>query len=375
MVRKLGNQPGLDGIRAIAILAVMALHTVDRIFPGGYLGVDIFFVLSAFLITSLILAELDKRDGGYGFGAFYWRRALRLGPALILWLFLLALPTTVALGGPEDAGPWTIGALLYVGNFLALADVHGIETYGHIWSLAVEEQFYLLWPITLVVLWRRKRPALSQHLGATLAAALLAALVIEALAQPLVGPNPYMPGGLGNNYFLLSGHLFPLTVGIAAAVLFARGKNSPLAPGIFGSRAGATVSLLVIAVLILGYDRLEGIGGITVQAIAALATGYLILHTVETGSKGWPGQLLTLAPMVWVGRRSYGLYLYHRAVLMLIPALYPGALMRYVGPIALVLSLVLAAASFRWVERPIQERGRAWLAARRQRSAALTDQP
>lgn len=315
MVRSLGDRPALDGIRAIAIVAVMGLHAIDRLFSGGFFGVDIFFVLSAFLITSIILDELRTSAGAYRFRDFYWRRALRLGPALILWLGLLAWPT------------------------------------------AVEEQFYLLWPLVLVLLWRRRRRVRVLRwsvVGMTLA------VVLTAATSSLL-PNSYFQP---NSYFLLTGHLIPLAAGVAAALLYAEG-GSPALERVLRLRSTAVLSVAVLAVLICGYGWLRPVGGVLLQTVVALASAALILHVcLDEGSP--VSRLLGWAPVVWLGRRSYGLYLYHRTLTILLPALFPGLTLRYMGPLVLLVSFLIAEASYRFVERPVLRMGRARLERRRE---------
>src|ERR1700677_2490575 len=145
--------PALDGLRAFAVLTVMAAHLNDpTLFPGGGLGVDVFFVISGFLITSILLGEQDKR-GRVGFGAFYARRALRLFPALVVVLAVVAVvcatDSHIFLAHETLAGiPWIV---LYAGNWLrAFSHAASLGVLGHTWSLAVEEQFYLIWPVIFV---------------------------------------------------------------------------------------------------------------------------------------------------------------------------------------------------------------------------------
>ena len=163
--------PGLDGVRGVAVLAVVLSH-VNRILPvswsgaevrrvtdGGWLGVDVFFVLSGFLITALLLDEQGLR-GRISFGAFYMRRALRLLPALYFMLVCYAIYTYWA-GLPVTA-MWqsTLGAVFYVTNWLAILKPEAIAPgTGHLWSLAVEEQFYLVWPLLLTLAFGLNRRA------------------------------------------------------------------------------------------------------------------------------------------------------------------------------------------------------------------------
>jgi peptidoglycan/LPS O-acetylase OafA/YrhL len=150
--------PGLDGLRAIAVLAVVLYHLDVSWMPGGFLGVDVFFVLSGFLITTLVVEEIE-RTGRLGLRDFYLRRARRLLPALLVLLAVLSLLSLLVL--PEERAELrrdVVAALLYVSNWsYVFTEQSYFEAVGrppllqHLWSLAVEEQFYLLWPAVIVV--------------------------------------------------------------------------------------------------------------------------------------------------------------------------------------------------------------------------------
>jgi peptidoglycan/LPS O-acetylase OafA/YrhL len=149
--------PGLDGLRALAILVVMIFHANPNVVSGGYVGVDLFFVLSAFLITS-ILAEEYRASGSIDLPRFYVRRFLRLGPALLLMLAVYLLLAPFAWPG-DDHGRDALVTALYLSDFTVAAGI-GPDYLSHSWSLALEEQFYLLWPFLLVPLLRSSRPTI-----------------------------------------------------------------------------------------------------------------------------------------------------------------------------------------------------------------------
>ena len=152
--------PGLDGMRALAVVAVMIYHANSEWLPGGFLGVEVFFVISGYLITLLLIAE-KERTGGVRLGAFWLRRARRLLPALFVMMFMLITYTTIfrsdALGKLRGD---VLGGLFYVSNWYQIWVGAGYSSTGdfaplrHLWSLAVEEQFYLVWPVVMVVLLR-----------------------------------------------------------------------------------------------------------------------------------------------------------------------------------------------------------------------------
>ena len=153
---KPGYVPALDGIRGIAIICVMIMHSGFKLFKGGFIGVDIFFVLSGFLITYLLVREYDRHDEQVNLKAFYARRALRLGPALILMLIgnslwgIFFFTPAESMSNLEDA----LIALFYMANWARAFEIHAPRFLGHTWSLSIEEQFYILWPMIFLLLMR-----------------------------------------------------------------------------------------------------------------------------------------------------------------------------------------------------------------------------
>ena len=187
--------PGLDGIRAVAVTAVLLFHLPARLLPGGFLGVDVFFVLSGFLITTLLLGELEA-TGGLRFGQFYLRRARRLLPALFAVLLVSGiLVLTVARDAAAVFRQDAIAALTYTTNWWYIFDARTyFELLGrppllqHLWSLGIEEQFYLVWPTVCFLVWRRWRRrgvAIFAVAGAVLGTVWMASL-------------GYLQGQLGN---------------------------------------------------------------------------------------------------------------------------------------------------------------------------------
>ena len=354
---------GLDGLRAIAVAAVVTYHLGYDWLPGGFLGVDLFFVISGFLITTLLLAELEKR-GRIDLGAFYLRRAKRLLPALFLVLAVtLLIVATIATDVARQTVRDTPAALLYVSNWWAIAqDQSYFELVGrgnmlaHLWSLAVEEQFYLVWPAVLgglVVLAPRlgiRRRSLVR--GVALAGALVSAAWMAVVA---VGAGMPIDTDPTRVYFGADTHASSVLLGAALAtgwqVLRFRSDIVPGARRVLG--VGGSIALALTAWLLLTvsqYTEWLYRGGFLVVGAVFVA---VVAASTHPGSP--LGPLLDVAPLRWVGERSYGIYLWHWPVFLVTR---PGVDVPWEGPLVDVarVALVLGVAelSYRYVETPVR---------------------
>ena len=385
--------PGLDGLRALAVVAVLLYHAGLSWIPGGFLGVDVFFVLSGYLITSLLLAQW-RAEGSVDLKAFWLGRARRLLPALYLLVVVtlayavLFLPGEVA-GLRSDA----LAAFGYATNwYLVFNHESYFEAVGrpsllkHLWSLAVEEQFYLFWPVLFwlgislgATRWRRRRVLLGALGGAALSVLLMAILYV-----PGADPSRLYYGTDTRAAGLLIGAALALvwTPGVARksystvrrlgeGPIPGRGKFRRrwgwLTPTLLDALGLIALGALVYFSLSLGeYDPFLYRGGLALVSLssAALIMAIAYPHT-RIGER-----LLGWAPLRWVGERSYGIYLWHWPVFMItrsqldVPLDGLPLLVLRVGA-----TVVLADLSYRYVETPIRRGalGKAWWALREAR--------
>ena len=368
--------PGLDGLRAIAVLAVLAFHIGLSWTPGGLLGVGVFFTLSGYIITDLLLGQ-HARTGSLQLVDFWLRRARRLLPALFVmlivvvgWVALLDRAQLAALRGAVAS------AALYVSNWWLIAQA-GHQSYfarfgapsplGHLWSLAVEEQFYLLWPWLVVLglrLRRRHRGSSPEYFG--LAAVTLVLAAASAAAMALL----YHPGADPTRvYDGTDTRAFALLIGAALAFVWPsrklRATMSKAAAWCLDG-AGAT-GLLVIAVLIWRTNEYSAFlyrGG---MVLLSLATALVVAAAAAPASR--VGRALGVRPLRWIGVRSYGIYLWHYPIIVLTdPASGQDSLGR--GVLQVAASIVVAALSWRFVEEPVRHGalGRWWTALRSART-------
>lgn len=356
----------IDGMRAFAVVAVLGFHLDPTHRPGwnplrpagGYLGVDVFFVISGFLITSLLLGEWDRR-GQISFRNFYARRALRLFPALGATLviglaILFSLPAstyTHLVRQPTLLGlPWVV---FYVGNWdLALRSPTSLALFIHTWSLAVEEQFYLLFPVTFGFLLRRNRRRLALAiglLGVSLAEMAFRGVLVTAARWPL-----------NHVYYATDTHSDGLLLGAAVAVLV----SVPSVAGVLRTRPArrvvgmATVgSCVLLGLLILRSNQLTPFGVAWATTLAVGATTIVVINVV-TGPLRPIRWVLELGPVVWVGRRSYGLYLYSFVIDQLIAGNVKDLHPDQARLMALAASFLAAGLSYRFLERPFLDRRR-----------------
>jgi peptidoglycan/LPS O-acetylase OafA/YrhL len=359
------------------VLLVIAYHAAPAALVGGYLGVDVFFVISGFLITGLLLRERTA-TGRIRLGRFWARRARRLLPALILLLVIVSFVAAL-IGGdlvPRLPGQ-LLGAATFSSNWVAVAtgaDYIQLTTpdlYRNLWSLAVEEQFYLLWPLAMLALALVPSRAVRVLAVAALAAA-------SALAMALV------PGDPSRLYFGTDTHAFGLAMGAALAIglsgrfaedAHAGDPDSTSVSGRLLPPPGARRPHRVVLALIdlAGLAALVGViviggslawtdprtlgGGL---ALASALTVVVIAAATTPGS--WFGRALDVPPLRWVGERSYGLYLWHWPVLVIVGVLVGEHVGRdapwwLVPVIAIPIAVVAAVLSYRFVETPIRRFG------------------
>lgn len=360
--------PGLDGVRALAVVLVLAYHLVPGLAPGGFVGVDVFLVVSGYLITALLLAE-HAREGSIRLGRFWRRRARRLLPALLLVVGASA-GVAALIGGDVLVGiDWQLlGAATFSSNWFAIVqgasylDQTSPELLRHLWSLAVEEQFYLLWPLALAGLLLLPRRWMRVTVPVALA-------VASAVAMGLVAGDPAVDGAAASTaYFSTLTHGFGLLVGAGLALArrplaLAADRAAGRIPAAVADAAAIAAGVgIVVLASVLAIDGAAAYRGGMVGVV--LLTAVLLLALDHPGSRIAP--LADRGPAGWVGERSYGLYLWHWPVVVLLGAALPGidrtgATGWMLGLLALAISLPLAAGSYRWLEQPVRRRGLAAL--------------
>jgi len=317
--------PALDGMRAFAVGAVLLYHGQVSWAEGGFLGVDAFFVLSGFLITSLLVAEWNG-TGSIALASFWARRARRLLPALFLVLLGVALYAALFAGSDEldrlrEDGLATLGYIAnwrFVFNGESYFDQFSIPSpLRHTWSLAIEEQFYLIWPLIVfgVMRWRKTLGAL-----AVVTAALLTASVVLMIVLYHPGSDP------SRVYYGTDTRAQSLLVGALVAIAFAAfgSAKSLVARRSFqvAGGVGAVYTLWVWTQTYEGSPSLYDDGGLLLTAVAVAA---VIASVAQPNADGPMASFLALPPLVWVGRISYGLYLWHWPIYLVITESRAGA--------------------------------------------------
>jgi peptidoglycan/LPS O-acetylase OafA/YrhL len=341
-------RPGLDGLRAIAVAAVFLYHSRIDWLPGGFLGVDLFFVLSGFLITSLLLVEWEARNR-IDLLRFWLRRARRLLPALVVVVLgSLVLASIFARQDLAHTRSDVVGSLFYYANWHQIIANHSYfnlmgnpSLLQHTWSLGVEEQFYIVWPLLLVpglVLVGRKRLPMLVIAGIAASAALM-----WILYNPNSDPSRV--------YYGTDTRAFLLLMGILLALVWPWIERM--------RRAVPLIELLGVAALVgtvLLFLKMQDFNPTLYRGgDLAAAFCFVVLIAAVAHPRTGLGPALGIAPLRWVGERSYGIYLWHLPIILL---LRPGVDVPWTGPGVVVLqaAIVLAAAtlSFRFVEEPIR---------------------
>jgi peptidoglycan/LPS O-acetylase OafA/YrhL len=367
---RLPYMPGIDGLRAIAVIAVILYHAEFGFIPGGFLGVEVFLVISGYLITSLLILE-RLRTGSVNLKDFWLRRARRLLPALgVLLIFTVAGALLFARDALFRLNQDVLGALTYSTNWVMIFRQESyFEAFSrppllrHLWSLAVEEQFYLFFPLIFVggvALLSRGSTGFGQMARRFIVVAFAGAIASTALMWLLFVPyeDP------SRVYFGTDTRAAGLLIGVGLAFLwqpwrFTR-RLSAAGAAIMNVIGFAALGGLIVLLLRMGeYDLFLYRGGFFV---VSTLTAVVIAVTVHP--QGALNPVLGNRPLVWVGKRSYGLYLYHWPVFIF---LRPGIDVPWgrwpTLVVQVVLTVAIAELSYRWIEQPIRRLGfTAWFA-------------
>ncbi|MEX2108919.1 MAG: acyltransferase family protein [Solirubrobacterales bacterium] len=362
--------PGLDGMRAIAVLGVIAYHLGFGWAEGGLLGVGVFFTLSGYLITDILLNQVNR--GGIKLKSFWAARARRLLPALFVMLIVvMAWVTVIGPHQPPDFRTAALSAAGYVNNWwLIFHDVSYFARFAppaplnHLWSLAIEEQFYILWPF-LLMLGIRFVPEVKYATGVrfrlasvTLGAAAVSAILMAVLYKPSLDPSRV--------YYGTDTRAQELLIGAALAMIWPSRRLQPnIAVRARRMLDGAGIlGLVVIGLMLWRVSEFSPFlyrGGFTLLAIATALAVAAMAHPATK-----LGPIVGCRPMRWVGERSYGIYLWHLPVIVLTTpeGVHGTEVVRSVLQVAAI--FVIAELSWRYVENPIRHGalGRLWAQVR-----------
>ncbi|MEM7273460.1 MAG: acyltransferase family protein [Actinomycetota bacterium] len=341
------HRPALDGTRALAVYLVLAFHAGVTAFEGGFIGVDVFFVLSGYLMTNVLLAEAD-RTGTIRLRRFYARRARRLLPAAVVTiiataaLLLLVVPLAERLRLIDDAQ----ASLLYVANWeyvLSATDYFASEDaaspFLHFWSLSLEEQYYVFFPLLLIGML-----AVARRLGRVT----ILPIVLGGLALASVGAQLYWQSRDPiRAYYGTDARLYQILAGAVLATVFVLRPHLRRDRGFHGLMAAASVvGLVFLSTSIVGLDP-------SGRGFLATAGSLLLIAGLEGDDRSPAGSVLQLPSLTYLGAISYGTYLWHWPVIVVLRRLLelePWVLLALVVP----LSTGLAALSYQLLETPIR---------------------
>lgn len=341
--------PALDGWRGIAVLGVVGVHT--NLLSGGWLGVELFFVLSGFLITRVLLRDSQDNDGKISLRLFWWRRVRRLIPALVVFFAgcaaLVAL-TPNTMGVTSQAPRQFTLVLAYLDNWFE-ASINNFPSafFDHMWSLSVEEQFYIAYPLVLVAVAAAKNRS-------TLLWALLGTTVFSwflGVSLSLASPDSFL-----TIYFSTFTRIGAITFGGLLGALTAFNMIHFGRIGRYLSYVSACAAFIVVAMTVATRQELV-ISRWWLVVIFDLACGVVLLFAASPQKVG-VNRIVSMKPLLWIGSISYGLYLWHMPTSLLLKHWFsdsaPGIIL-FVATLAL--SCPVAYASFRWIETPIRSGG------------------
>ncbi|MBX9602039.1 MAG: acyltransferase [Bryobacteraceae bacterium] len=335
-------RPSLDGLRAIAILLVMAHNARLPYTAGGFVGVDLFFTLSGYLITSILMAERDQTSA-IRISRFYARRALRLLPALIVMIAVMCIYASVAQTA-ENARTTYLGAgytIFYVANWVAAFQGEVLGVFGHAWSLSVEEQFYLIWPLLLLFLLRKRGEAgMLPFCLAAMAGSAIWRFALSSAGAPAL--RTYC-GTDTRSDALLAG---------CALAFFLRNLPDPRRVALARYTGYAAVPAMAAWLTIAATAGADEPSTFQFWILVASLLGAVLIAAAELSNE-WLTAILGFAPLVWVGKISYGLYLWHNPAIAIdarkLAWFHLGP--EYLIPVRLAATLLAATLSYYMIER------------------------
>jgi peptidoglycan/LPS O-acetylase OafA/YrhL len=345
-------RPDIDGLRAIAVLSVVIFHAFPHALASGFIGVDIFFVISGYLISSIIFENSDR--GSFSFGQFYGRRIKRIFPALTLVLLSCLVFGWFGLLGDEfkQLGKHIAAGAGFVSNFFFWQEVgyfnNAAETKPllHLWSLGIEEQFYIFWPLLVWVTWRRK----------TLFLVLFSALLLGSLAYNvyLVRPDPTA------TFYSPATRIWELLVGVLLAYISTQARAGTAKPWQFSDSIRQAASTLGVILLVFAFFKIDnGRPFPGTWALFPVLGSFLLIFA---GPTVWFNRfVLSNRLLVWVGLISFPLYLWHWPMLSLMRIIESEAPETAYRAVAVGLSVLLAWMTYYFVEKPIRTNGKSSL--------------
>ena len=362
---QLAYQPSLDGLRALAVAAVVVFHLRETGLTGGFLGVDTFFVLSGFLITTLLVLEWRRRSG-IELLAFWARRARRLLPALILLIVAVAIYAKFEVPSTEfHRLRWDgIAGLFYVANWRFVASKQSYfelfsaaSPFRHLWSLAIEEQFYLVWPLVTIGCLRLGRGRLRVLAAVTGIGAVSSVVVMAAL---------YNADDPSRAYYGTDAHAHPILIGALLALVFVNWPMTSVSARARRMLDGAGVLALaaVLAAFVFSHATSARLyrGGSLVFAVAVA----VLIASITRAPRGVVARILAFRPFVLIGLISYGIYLWHWPVIVYATEARVGLSGIGLDGFRIACTLAFAVTSYLLVERPIRRGFKAratWIAA------------
>lgn len=340
MIRKLSYRPDIDGLRALAVIAVIASHLPEKFLPSGFLGVDIFFAISGFVVTSSLLSQRRTRLSQL-YVNFLARRIKRLMPALLVCVMITGFVVLATDPFPQHSIRTGLAALFGFANielFTTELDYYApsskFNAFTHTWSLGVEEQFYIVFPLFAWFFFYRLKSISSKALPVAM---IVGGLVSVALFAALY--KEHQPAA----FFLMPTRLWELGIGALIFLGMRRGQSEWLGKTLQRLAPFALVALFLIFFIPESY-------AVPATLAAVGLTGCLL----GTNDRTLAWHLLVLPPVVYIGRISYSLYLWHWPIIALGPIVLPSAWRS--SALYIVVMAIAAAASFHWVENPLRRR-------------------